>query len=240
MTTTEFEDPFQGEVPYERRSVRLADLHPHPENYKSHPPEQIEHLKASIAEFGVYRAILTARDGTIIAGHGVVQAAVELRPDIVAEEVRYDLDPRDPRAIKLLALDNEVGRRAYSDDRQLSELLKRVNEAPETTLVGTGYDDMMLANLLLVSRPSSEIGNRDAAAEYVGMPDYTPEGDTWKIVVNFKTEADRNRFIESFRIRDECSITKSVPRAISCWWPPLEEIRHDSSLKWEQPNGADR
>lgn len=34
---------------------RYADLRPHPENYQEHPPDQIEHLKASLVEFGVVR-----------------------------------------------------------------------------------------------------------------------------------------------------------------------------------------
>ena len=54
----------------------LAELRPHPRNDGTHPPDELAHLKASITTHGVYRNVVIAQDGTILAGHGVIQAAL--------------------------------------------------------------------------------------------------------------------------------------------------------------------
>ena len=53
-------------------------LKAHPENYLEHGPEQIEEIKQSIREHGVYKTITISRDGYVLAGHGVTQAVIEL------------------------------------------------------------------------------------------------------------------------------------------------------------------
>ena len=35
-------------IVFETEMVKLADLKPHPQNYQTHPQEQIEHLKAAL------------------------------------------------------------------------------------------------------------------------------------------------------------------------------------------------
>ncbi len=40
---------------YTVRQMAVADLKPHPKNYKSHPSDQLEHLKQSITDNGIYR-----------------------------------------------------------------------------------------------------------------------------------------------------------------------------------------
>src|SRR5689334_4422777 len=61
----------------------LVSLYPHDRNYRNHPPEQIKMLKASLERFnGQVRSIVVQECAngsyTIVAGHGVVQAAQEL------------------------------------------------------------------------------------------------------------------------------------------------------------------
>lgn len=212
--------------------VPIESLTVHPRNYKAHPEDQIEHLIVSLQEFGQTKNVVVARDGTILAGHGIVEAA--FRADWTTIEVRrLDLDPESPDALKLLALDNEVGRRALTDDRALSELLREVASDATAGLLGTGYDDDLLAALVLISRPTSEIRDRDAAAEWVGMPDYTPEGNVWKLVVQFVSVEDRDRFLDETKLRDVVYISKVTPYATSAWWPKPDSVRHDSSVAWE-------
>lgn len=148
-------------IVFETEMVKLADLKPHPQNYQTHPQEQIEHLKASIAEHGMYRNVVIARENTILAGHGVVLAATQLGMKEVSA-VRLDIDPDDPRALKVLTGDNEIEQLADVDDRALTEILKQIND--EDALLGTGYDEKMLAALVYVTRPASEIADFDAAA----------------------------------------------------------------------------
>lgn len=62
------------------RYRRLADLVPYERNARTHPAAQIVKLRASLGEFGWTNPILTA-DGTVIAGHGRLAAALEMQRD---------------------------------------------------------------------------------------------------------------------------------------------------------------
>ena len=53
----------------------LASLVPYARNARTHSPEQIEQIAASIGEFGFTNPVLVDADGGIIAGHGRVMAA---------------------------------------------------------------------------------------------------------------------------------------------------------------------
>ena len=203
--------------------VALSEIKPHPRNYRVRPDDEIEHLKASIKEHGVYRNVVIAQDGTILAGHGVVEAARRL--DLARIPVyRKDYGPDDPRALKLLAADNEISHLAMSDDRALTELLRELKDA-DIDLLGTGYDDMMLANLLFVTRPASEIADLDAAAQWVGMPEYNLAGgdDRLEIIVNFATEDDRKEFCRLLGLN--ASTIPTMGKGRSIWWP--KRIRED-------------
>lgn len=128
--------------------VPLDQLKPHPRNYRSHPDKQLQHLIASQDQFGVYKPLVIAEDGTILAGHGVAEAARK-RGETSIACVRMPLKPNEPSALKLMAADNEVSRLAEDADDQLAELLKEIGEADD--LLGTGYDaDELLA---LLTRP---------------------------------------------------------------------------------------
>lgn len=195
---------------------RYADLKPHPANYQEHPPDQIEHLKASIREFGVVKNVVVAEDGiTLIAGHGTVEAALELDPEYVGPFRRLDVPFDDPKALKFLALDNELNRFAVRHDRKLTELLRAVAGAP-TGLFGTGYDEKILANLVMITRPAHEIADANEAAEWVGMPAFTPFAKPPSITISFDTVELRDEFEKQF----ELIITRKVGDSWTCWWPP--------------------
>lgn len=176
---------------------RVDDLSPHPRNYRKHPERQLAHLRASIEQHGFYRNVVVARDGTILAGHGVVEAARGLEIETVPT-IRLDVDPSEPRALKLLAADNELGRFAESDDRLLSELLREVRDAEDAGLFGTGYDDQILAGLVFATRNEKEIPTLDHAAEWLGagMPEFDTYPSKPRVVVAFDSTEDRDRFME--------------------------------------------
>jgi hypothetical protein len=219
------------EIPTE--SVALDSLRPHPENYQDHPEDQLAHLEASIREFGFFRNVVIARDGTILAGHGACEAARRAGMTHV-DAKRLDLNPFSPEALKVLALDNETGRFAERDDRKLTELLRTIANEAATGLVGTGYDEMMLANLLMVTRSAAEILDLDVATEWVGMPDYDPEPDEWKLIVTFGSEEDRKTFMTQYDIATITRLTKMTPRAVSGRWPIPDGPINDGGLRWEE------
>lgn len=174
-------------------TATVADLRPHPRNYRQHPDDQLEHLARSIEEHGLYRNVVVAQDGTILAGHGVVLAAQRLGLKTIPV-IRLPIEPDSPAALKVLTGDNEIEHLAEQDDRLLSELLREIKQEAEAGLLGTGYDEAMLANLALVTRPAAEIQNFDAAAQWAGMPSYEREPDPLELTVRFRSIDDRAEF----------------------------------------------
>lgn len=211
-------------------TVKLGDLRPHPRNYRGHPDDQIEHLAASIRQHGFYRNIVIARDGTVLAGHGIVMAAERLKmTEILA--TRMDLDPDDPEALKILAADNYLDHLAVDDDRALTELLRDVREK-DGDLLGTGFDDGMLANLVMVTRSAEEINNIDTAAEWVGLPDFNHDPKDIRLMVRFDNVEDRDRLIEQLGLTRAGGLRAGERVAWSAWWPPREDM-DIGSVMWD-------
>lgn len=208
----------------------LDDLKPHPRNYQEHPEDQLEHLTQAITQHSFYKNIVVARDLTILAGHGAWLAARASGMTTIPA-VRLDLDPFSPEALKIIAADNEISRFAARDDRSLTELLKEVRETDAFGLAGTGYDEMILSNLLMVTRPKSEVEDFDAAAEWIGLPDYEAKLPMIRLIINFETPAEREQFIAtSF----DGHVSKRT--SIYTWsahWPVREEPRESQDYQWE-------
>lgn len=218
---------------FEAELVDVSSLKAHPRNYRTHLPEQLEHLTASIREHGLYRNVVVANDGTILAGHGVVEACKKLGLAQIPV-ARLSVGPDDPRALKVLTGDNEIARLGEVDDRRLSEILKEL--ADQDVLLGTGFDKLQLANLVFVTRHESEIKDFDAAKAWVGMPTYdesAQEPDELAILVTFKSEEDRDLFVKEkdLRIKD-----KHMQRRWLTQWPKIER-RDLASVKFEEESG---
>ncbi len=212
------------QIDFSLEAVAIAELRSHPRNYRAHPEDQIDHLVESIREHGLYRNVVIAREGTILAGHGVVQAVRKMGLEQVPV-IRLDVAPNEPRALKVLAGDNEIGHLGEIDDRALSEILKEIKDTDIDGLLGTGYDEMMLANLVFITRPAGEIRDFNEAAEWVGMPEYDAIPGDWKIIVSFRNEKDRADFATLLGLR-------FTDKTRSIWWPP-KEIDDVSSIRFE-------
>lgn len=184
---------------HEPELLPVASLRPHPRNYRDHPDAQLDHVVESIQRNGVYKNVVCARDGTILAGHGVVLAAQKAGVELI-RVVRLDLDPDEPAALKVLAGDNEVSNLAVDDDRKLTELLREIAQSGD--LLGTGYDAQNLAALAMVTRPAAEIKNEDEAAHWVGMPKFSgvPNPSFRQLQVHFKCQEDVDEFAKRLGI----------------------------------------
>lgn len=204
----------------------VAELVDHPRNYKSHPDDQIEHLCANIAANGLYRNIVIAKNGTILAGHGVVKACRKLGMDQLPV-IELDIDPNSPRALKLIAADNEISHLAEVDDRALTNLLKEVLDVD--TLLGTGFDEQMLANMVFVTRHENEVGSLNEAAEWVGMPEFDPIEMPHKLVINFKSEEDRDTFCATAGVK----VLKREAKTWTTKWP-FEGMEDLKSLRFDR------
>lgn len=192
--------------------VDIDQLKPHPKNYRLHPQDELDHIKASLLRHGQYRSIVTARELTILAGHGVVEAAIQLKwKQLAITKLKIAAD--SAQALQLLAGDNEIAHLAENDDRMRTELLKHLNA--HDALLGTGFDMQMLAALAMVTRPMSEMRDVNAAAEWVGMPEFEMTAPPIKIVVSFRNLEDRQAFADILNL-------KITAQTNSVWYPPRE------------------
>ena len=204
-----------SEKQIEIKYVSVSELKPHPKNYRAHPDDQLEHIIQSIKDNGHYRNVVVAQDNIILAGHGVVKASSKMGLESIPV-VQLDVPHDDPKAIKVLTGDNEIAHLGLVDDRLLTELLKEVKDYDMNGLLGTGYDDAMLASLVMVTRPKSEIEDFDAAAEWVGMPEHQSEAKPLQIIVSFDSEKDR----EDFGKLVGSPLTEKTK---SIWFPHMEQ-----------------
>jgi ParB-like chromosome segregation protein Spo0J len=133
----------------ENRIVPIAQLRPHPDNYRSHPDEQVRQLVASLSRFGQGRSIVVQDGPTgylIVAGHGIVEAAKRLN----YTELRADVLPADwtPAQIKgYLIADNELSKNSSDDETALAALLEEQKHAGYD-LASLGTDDETLRQML--------------------------------------------------------------------------------------------
>lgn len=194
--------------------VNISDLHPHPRNYNAHPDDQVIEIGASLQKHGVYRNVVIAKDGTILAGHGVIKtaAAKGMKQFPV---VRLPIEPDSIAALQVLTGDNGLPHLGEVDDRALTEILKKLYEDDAANLLGTGYDEAMFANLVMVTRDAKEIANYNEAAEWVGLPSYEMGEATLKLQVHFRNESDRDDFAELLGI-------ELKPKTATIWYPPKE------------------
>jgi ParB-like nuclease domain len=198
--------------------VPIAYLTPHHRNYQTHPDDEIEHIMESIRLHGIYRNVVITETGTILAGHGVIEAARRLGLiEIPVIRLAYASD--DPRALQVLIGDNEIHHLAQVDDRALTELLRGLKDVD--SLLGTGYDEMMLASLVMVTRPESEIAGMNEAAQWVGLPEYDEGENKVQIVVNFLNEEDCQEFCHLHGLEQGKTAMRGARK--SYWWPPQRQ-----------------
>jgi hypothetical protein len=162
----------------------LERLTPYDRNARTHSPEQVAKLAASIAEFGFVNPILVdRRTGTIIAGHGRLMAAQQLGLAEAPVIVLDHLSDAQRRAYVLAdnRLAEDAGWNVEILARELSDL-----QAEHADLLGKiGFNDEELAAYLgddfFGDRPAFEEADGEGEQEGGGYsrkivaPTYTPK-----------------------------------------------------------------
>ena len=165
------------EIKRENASVSVKDLSKYEKNSRTHSPEQVAQIAASIKEFGFTAPAIVSRGRsgalTIIAGHGRVMAAESLG---MVEIPCVILDGLSEQAIRALVLaDNKLAMNAGWDDALLSAELLKLHEAPDllalTGFTGKEFDVLLCRT---VARPSEDSTPESA-------PPRSVLGDIWQL-----------------------------------------------------------
>jgi DNA modification methylase len=155
----------------ERRPV--AELVPYARNARTHSPEQIAQIAASIREFGWTIPILLDEQGGLIAGHARTLAAHKLGLTTVPVMVARGWTDAQKRAYVLA--DNKLALNAGWDAAMLALELSDLQEAGfDMGLIG--FDAEELASLL--DAPTTGLTDPDAVPETPTTPT-TSLGDIW-------------------------------------------------------------
>ncbi|WP_321471449.1 DNA methyltransferase [uncultured Paludibaculum sp.] len=160
----------------------LDRLVPYARNPRTHSPEQVAQIAASITEFGFNNPILVDSAAGVIAGHGRLQAARKLGLTEVPVIVLDHLDENARRAF--LIADNRLGELAGWDSEMLALELKGLADAGfDSTLAGFDQKEIddYLASLELRDEPEAAETSGEEAIPEPPVDPVTKPGDLWLI-----------------------------------------------------------
>jgi len=144
----------------------VADLLPYARNSRTHSPAQIAKLAAAIREFGWTVPILVMADGTVVAGHGRLEAARQLKLEQVPTIDVSHLDEAQMRAYVIA--DNRLALDAgWDEDLLASEVQQLLADDFAVELLGFSATEL---GQLLGTEPD-EVYTRK-----VESPVYVPTG----------------------------------------------------------------
>ena len=137
-------------------AVKLTELHPDPRNARLHEERSIQAIATSLKEFGQQKAIVSLRDGTVIAGNGTLEAAKRLGWKKLAV-VRFD-DEKKARAYALA--DNRTAELSGWSNPQLAAMLDELQaQIPDWTPEMVGFSEVEVMKILASSQTEEVINN---------------------------------------------------------------------------------
>lgn len=183
-------------------------------NAKTHPPEQVARIAASIREFGWTIPVLVDEAGTLIAGHGRVLAARQLGLSDVPTMVARGWTDAQVKAYRLA--DNKLTESAWDTDLLALEL-KELSEMDFDVSL-TGFDESDVAALFGDGDPVESSGG--LAADFL-LPPFSVlnarEG-WWQarkrawIALGIRSELGRGEASPGGSPRPACDYSKSKAR----------------------------
>jgi len=171
----------------ERRAV--ASLVPYARNARTHSPDQVDQIAASIREFGWTIPVLVDEDGTLIAGHGRVMAAKKLGISDVPVMVAEGWSEAQRKAYVLA--DNKLALNAGWDNELLRVELEGLKELDfDISLTGFSGDELVS----ILAEKTEGLTDPDQTPEPPAEP-VTVLGDVWqlgnhRIICGDSTDAD--------------------------------------------------
>ena len=168
----------------EMQLVPIEKLVPYVNNARTHSPEQINKLRASLREFGFVSPVIIDRDYNVLVGHGRTAAA---KLEGIAEVPCVFVDHLTEAQKKAYILaDNRMALDAGWDEELLRVEIEAL-QADDFDLALTGFDEKELADLF---------GDDDHVQEDAELekPCVAKEGDIWllgrhKVICGDSTDA---------------------------------------------------
>lgn len=151
------------------------EIRPTPRNARTHSRKQIGQIEDSIREFGFVNPVLVDEEDVLIAGHGRLQAALNLGLETIPVIELHGLSDMQKR--KLLLADNRIAQNAGWDRELLAiELEAIVIDGGDITLTGfevAEVDEIILDHEQRKSEPADELPDAPHG------PIITRPGDLW-------------------------------------------------------------
>lgn len=160
----------------EMQLVPIEKLIPYINNARTHSPEQIKKLRASLREFGFINPVIIDRDFGVIAGHGRIIAAKEENIKEVPCVFADHLTEAQKKAY--IIADNRMAMDAGWDEELLRVEIEAL-QAEAFDLSLTGFDEKELADLF---NDDSDAEDDDFDVdEELKEPAITKVGDVWTL-----------------------------------------------------------
>ena len=160
----------------------IADLRGYENNSRTHSEKQIKQISKSIEQMGFTNPILIDETNCIIAGHGRLEAAKQLKMEEVPTITLYGLTEEQKSAYVIA--DNKIPLNAGWNEKMLMRELFRLDDAKfDITL--TGFSDKELKDLLDIDLDGSD---QDIDGEIKFSDELMPEHNY--VVLYFDNEID--------------------------------------------------
>ena len=161
----------------ELEHVPIGKLIPYINNARTHSPEQIMKLRASLREFGFVNPVIIDRDYNIIAGHGRVMAAKEEGIDEVPCVYADHLTEAQKKAYILA--DNRMALDAGWDEELLRVEIDALREMEFDPMLA-GFDEKELEALYAGDGEDAEDDDFDLSAA-LEKASFVEPGDVWTV-----------------------------------------------------------
>jgi ParB-like chromosome segregation protein Spo0J len=184
----------------------VVELVPSARNARTHSPEQVDAIAASIVAYGFNNPVLIDESGEIVAGHGRVLAAQQLGLERVPVVVLAHLT--EPQRRAYLLADNRLAELAGWDQALLtSELVEIAALGIDLATIGFSEQDL----------DALRAPDIDPFAEWAGMPEFEhAKKDAYQTIALHLKDPDAVA-------RFSALIGQPIgPRTKYIWFPPAE------------------
>ena len=161
----------------EMQLVAIDKLVPYQNNARTHSPEQINKLRASLREFGFINPVIIDRDYGVIAGHGRIAAAraegITEVPCVFADHLT------DAQKKAYILADNRMAMDAGWDEDMLRVEIEALQGA-DFDLALTGFDEKELADFFGGDDDDAQDDDFDLSSA-LEQASFVQKGDIWTV-----------------------------------------------------------